>query len=387
MNQKYDIAVIGAGIAGASIAYYASHRGLKVLLVDSGKIAGAASGNPAGILYPYMASDYDTATAFYLQGLAQTISLLGLLDSKQKLHQLCGMLHLPKNPHDEQELQRLQELSQKLQLPNEILHSHESGFFMPASGYVNVPAFCEKMIESASVQLLENCHIASVIFENGWRLDAENQSFYAENIVLCNAHLAAELLPDYVLPMRTIRGQISYLPSEILNYAKKYVLCYGGYLTPEINGIHYLGATFEKERTDLLVDRAGHAENINKLQTYFPDMLREVDFEKLQGRAAFRTVSGDRLPIIGQLYQPKYLNEYLTENQYSRQVASNMIIPKAQGLYVNLAHGARGLVSSPLAALKIVNDIACGVKIFNNEMDKLFAPERFILRKWRKKED
>src|SRR6185436_7947784 len=42
-DQIYDLAIIGAGINGAGIARDASGRGLKVLLVEQGDIAGATS--------------------------------------------------------------------------------------------------------------------------------------------------------------------------------------------------------------------------------------------------------------------------------------------------------------------------------------------------------
>src|ERR1043165_9081799 len=43
MNQEFDLVVIGAGINGASIARDAAMRGLKVLLIDKGDVAGGTS--------------------------------------------------------------------------------------------------------------------------------------------------------------------------------------------------------------------------------------------------------------------------------------------------------------------------------------------------------
>jgi tRNA 5-methylaminomethyl-2-thiouridine biosynthesis bifunctional protein len=187
--------------------------------------------------------------------------------------------------------------------------------------------------------------------------------------------------------MRRIRGQITYIPAEMVENAPKHVLCYGGYLTPAINGVHYLGATFEKGRDDLQVDKAGHQTNIKLLQQHFESILcSNIDVLQLHGRAAFRTVSGDRFPIIGAAYDEHKLHLQLDATKYSKFTAQNLQIPQLPNLYVSLAHGARGLTSAPLAGAEIASKISNSpYNIFNDEMTKLLSPSRFALRAWRKK--
>jgi sarcosine oxidase, subunit beta len=50
MSQAADLVVIGAGIAGASTAYFAARAGLRVVVVDRGIPAGGASGRTAGYI-------------------------------------------------------------------------------------------------------------------------------------------------------------------------------------------------------------------------------------------------------------------------------------------------------------------------------------------------
>ena len=392
----YDVIVIGAGIAGASAAYHCAALGLRVLVLEQGEhIAPKASGNPAGILYPYMASNYDAMTAFYLQGLAHSISLLQQLDANGDFHSLCGMLHLPKQKH---ELEELQGLSVRLGLPAAVMQLHAQGFFMKASGWVNVAAFCEAML--AGVDLRLGVNVASIKYENSkWQVNtSSSEQFYAPHLVIASAYEAAQLLPNHHLPMRRIRGQITYLPLEVLQNQVPHVLCYGGYLTPAINGVHYLGATFEKGLDDLQVDRAGHQTNIELLQQHFPEIiappLRGSGFCKaepwgvknLQGRAAFRTVSGDRFPIIGGVYNEQKLHSQLAATKYSKFTAQNLQISPLPNLYVSLAHGARGLTSAPLAGAEIASKICNSpYNILNDEMAKLLSSSRFALRAWRKK--
>src|SRR5207249_10966560 len=47
-----DVIVIGAGIIGSSIAWRLAQRGLRVMLLDAGRIGGEASWAGAGMLAP-----------------------------------------------------------------------------------------------------------------------------------------------------------------------------------------------------------------------------------------------------------------------------------------------------------------------------------------------
>jgi sarcosine oxidase subunit beta len=50
MTQPVDLVVVGAGIAGASTAFFAARAGLRVVVVDQGQPAGGASGRTAGYI-------------------------------------------------------------------------------------------------------------------------------------------------------------------------------------------------------------------------------------------------------------------------------------------------------------------------------------------------
>src|SRR5262245_10673981 len=50
MSQSADLVVVGAGIAGASTAYFAARAGLEVVVIERGLPAGGASGRTAGYI-------------------------------------------------------------------------------------------------------------------------------------------------------------------------------------------------------------------------------------------------------------------------------------------------------------------------------------------------
>ncbi len=52
MNKSFDICILGAGLAGVSLAYELSKGGLYVSVVDPNGVAGGASGTPVGLVNP-----------------------------------------------------------------------------------------------------------------------------------------------------------------------------------------------------------------------------------------------------------------------------------------------------------------------------------------------
>ena len=50
MNKRSDVIVVGGGVIGTSVAYYAAQAGHKVLLLDRGDVAAGTSGACDGFI-------------------------------------------------------------------------------------------------------------------------------------------------------------------------------------------------------------------------------------------------------------------------------------------------------------------------------------------------
>jgi tRNA 5-methylaminomethyl-2-thiouridine biosynthesis bifunctional protein len=373
-----SVLIIGAGIAGAAAAYACAARGMAVTVLERHeRVAAEASGNPAGILYPYMARKWDTGTRFYLQGFEHTVRLLPTLNAR---FGLSGMAHYPKDGSVE-EAARLHGIPESLKLSPDIASATDYGFFMPRSGWVDVPSLTAALLNHPSITLSLHREALSIAHTDaGWQVSTGADYFTADALIVANAYDAHALLQTHTLPMRRIRGQITYLPEGQLITPPSHVLCYGGYLTPSINGVHYVGATFDHSREDMEVDAEGHSDNLTLLQERFPHMLPTLpDVNTLQGRAAFRTVSADRFPIVGALHDEVALRTAMTGMPYKPHYR----MPHLPHCYATLAHGARGLVSAPLAGEMIAASLAGEVLPVPQEVKALLAPERFVLRAWR----
>jgi len=56
-KEHYDVLVVGAGIVGCATAHSVAKAGLRVALLDKGRIAGEASQAGAGMLVPLAEAD------------------------------------------------------------------------------------------------------------------------------------------------------------------------------------------------------------------------------------------------------------------------------------------------------------------------------------------
>lgn len=60
MARKADIVICGAGVVGASVAYFLALRGIRALVVERERVAFGASGTAAGLLSPLAPSEAET---------------------------------------------------------------------------------------------------------------------------------------------------------------------------------------------------------------------------------------------------------------------------------------------------------------------------------------
>lgn len=329
--------IIGGGIAGCSAAYSLAMRGTEVTLLEKGDVASAASGNPLGILHPRLEKQWNPVTRFYLSAFYYAVQMLERAGGKGVWWDSPGMLQFPKRRNPQKSEARLAALPAELGLPEEVaryVEAEEAGciagidapcgaLYMPQGAWVEPKQWCRKLLSHPHIQSLTNstAHLIEKTV-SGWRVQMKDSVLDADILVVASAIDALHVLPHYALPISTSRGQLSFLPQDQASAPIKAIICYDGYLSPARDGMHICGSTYDYQRRDLEVDEAGHRHNLSMLQRLWPDLFIGIDISALKGRAALRTVTPDRLPLVGQLQE---------------------------GLYLSVGHGSRGLLSAPLA--------------------------------------
>jgi len=360
-----EVLVIGAGLAGCASAASLAARGYAVTVLERhGQIAAEGSGNPQGVLY-FRPSPHDTPMSqWLLSGFGLTLRQLQRLP-RGRDWECCGVLQLPVRTKDAAQQQRLAEAFSDCGLLKAVSREEaqalagvklaSGGLFYPDGAWVRPPALCRALIYSPLIELKlhqDALHLQRTA--NGlWQVRSDSKLLgEAPLLVLANATEAKRFTQTAPLPLKPIRGQLTTVEATEASAALKTVLCGEGYISPALRGVHSLGASFNFKRSDLSPSFAEQQENLERLREISPDLLARLALspgETLKNRVALRCTAPDYLPLIGPLADfAEFARTYAPLSKNANKPLSEPC-PWQHGLYVNTAHGARGLASTLLA--------------------------------------
>lgn len=377
------VAVIGAGLAGASVAHALARRGLAVTLLDRQGPGTGGSGNHQGALYVKLAVETNLHSRVYLAGLLHTRRWLTSLDPEQYLWRDCGVLQLAAS---DREVGRQARFLDRHRLPSSVVEGVNAetasrraglvgdarlahgGLDYPLAGWVRPAVLCERLATTPGVRFRQAQVERLESLPAGWSLHlATGETLQADQVVIATAELANRFAQTAGLPLQPIRGQVSWLnlPPEAPELQR--VVCAGGYVPPALDGVLSFGATFDPNETATELREADHAANLAELQRTLPgfvDALRragaDLDPAHLSGRAAVRAASPDKTPYAGPVPDAgRWQADYAALAKDARRRIPAIQGGYHAGLWISAAHGSRGLASAPLCA-EVIASRLCG---------------------------
>lgn len=389
--------VIGAGLAGCATAVSLADRGWQVTVLERhADIAQEGSGNPQGVLYLKLSAHGTALTQLVTSGFGYSRRLLQNLQHGRDW-EACGVLQLA---YDAREAERQGGLAEAF--PASLLKAvdqaqaeqiagvslAQGGLFFPDAGWVHPPALCRWMIERPGIELLRHHEPLQLRRENDrWQaFDGDRLLAQAPVVVLAGAAETSRFSQSAWLPLKRIRGQITGLPATEQSAQLQTVLCAKGYVAPPRDGQHTLGASFNFDQTDPAPSEAEHLSNLEMLEELSPDLYRRLQADTravaaLDGRVAMRCTSPDYLPIIGPLADaPAFAEAYAALVRNARQVP-DAPCPWLDGLYVNTAHGSRGMITAPIAGELLAAWLDGEPLPVPRAIAEACHPNRFLLRK------
>ena len=390
--QHKQAVIIGAGLAGLTTAWSLVQRGWQVSLIEKHKnVAEEASGNPAGLLMPRLSIDNKIDAQFYTSALLYASYCLDRLQDKSEekfwFHE--GVYSIFKAGKAEKLIdghgyaKQFIDILQQHDLKNHIEDKDATVSFFSEAGWASPKGICESLLRAcgSSLQLIHQTVADIRKVENEWQaVDEHGRDIVsAEVMVMANGVGANQFEKISWLPVSSVRGQITAIPASQSSLALNKALSFDAYVTPEYKGMHYAGATYRVGDDNSQLTQAEQDETLAHLEQCLPDIFEMPS--QLQGRVGFRPVSDDMTPIIGAMPDKDAFKEDYKDLHHGRPNAHYPEARYLSGLYVNAAHGSRGICSSFLSAEILAAMIVNEPLPVSKSIADYLSPARFLMRK------
>ncbi|WP_018861267.1 MULTISPECIES: tRNA (5-methylaminomethyl-2-thiouridine)(34)-methyltransferase MnmD [unclassified Thioalkalivibrio] len=338
------VAVVGAGLAGLATAFALQQRGCDVRLFDPAGTGGGASGNPAAVLLPNPHFRDTELNHLALAGMRSTRALLAEITRQTGINPVLaeGVSFHGVSAHGRKRVQRLLRAGREhtgclfdLEVgPNS---GPEPRLYYPAGCGLDLAQFCTalaQLLPTVEAQRVTGLQAAGeglrLVTEEG---EANEPSTPWDHVVVATAAPGTRPLCPELKQVSTVSGQMTRIRAPLPDWGGQ-VSTGQGYCIPLGPGEAWIGATYRRTQPPhprhTLPDTTPRAEddqlNLEHL-SWVPGLDDPTKIETLSRWTGTRAVVRDRLPLAG---------------ASSRN--------PDQRVWLNAAHGSRGLLYAPLAA-------------------------------------
>jgi glycine oxidase len=325
-SSSFDLAVIGAGVIGLSVAWRAAQRGLRVVVLERDEACGAeTSAVAAGMLAP-ISEALASEQALMRLGLASVraypdfVAELADATGMDTGYLRCGTLLVARDRDEAESLDREHALRESLGLPVQRLRSSQARQLEPALAptlrlALDIPddhaidprklsAALAEATRRAGGDLRTGAAVAELTLSGervtGVRLAGTGERVDADQVVVAAGVWCGEIegLPDDArVPIHPVKGQTLRLHDPNGPGLLTHVLrMSGGYLVPRGDGRYVLGATMEERGFDTTVTAGAVFELLRDAFELLPSVT-ELVIDEL--RAGLRPTTPDNAPAIG----------------------------------------------------------------------------------------
>lgn len=383
-----NVAVVGAGLAGAAAARALAGLGVAVQVFDRRpQRAGAALGPTCGLLHGVVHA-HDGAHARWLR--AAAIDAARDLAPRIAGGRVAGALTGLWRGEHRLAPAAMQATIERLGLPDDYVRAgtlpdRGAAWFYVAGGWVDAPTLVADWLEHDGIECRFETPIDAIRSASGgrWALATANGAVVAEvdAVVLANACDLTRLWPAAHWPLHAVRAQTTLLAVQTPGLpALPLPIADAGYALRLADGALLCGAASsplaDLDQADRInrahdaLDRDDHRRNLETLER-LTGWRGAVDPAGLGGRAGARLHALDKMPLVGPVPQ--------TASGAAR-VDQPRFVPRERGLYVLSALGSRGLTQAALAGEVLASRLAgVPVPLPAGLLDAI-DPARFVAR-------
>ena len=386
-KKKFDYVVIGAGIAGCSLAYFLSKYSKSILLIDrNSQVAFGASGAAGAFLSPLLGKVNDFKDLITKSLIFSTNFYKNL---GQELISNCGVCRIPKNQEDSDKFE-----SYKPYMDFEYTQMND-GYFFEIGSQVTPSLICEKLTKDIEKKLSYNVIKLEQNENFTWII---NDEICAKNIILTTGADVKHIKEEY-FDIRGVWGQkidVSTTTETKINYHKECSVSKASKIENTKFFKVSIGATHHKFDCDKnICNYCIETANINacsrcyndsiinndsaKLIALANDIIKLENVEVIDVKIGARASSNDYFPMLGALVDSKKSIEKYPHLLNGTHIKNSML-ETINNLYVINGVGGRGFVLSPYLANELVEHI-----INNKEIEDNLTTHR-LFKRWAKRQ-
>ncbi len=387
MNKKFDYIIIGAGIAGCSMAYFLSKYTNSILLIDRNEqVAFGASGAAGAFLSPLLGKPNDFKELIKKSLIFSTEFYKNL---GSEFINDCGVCRIPKNQEDED---KFESYKPYMDFKYEKM---DEGYFFKIGSQVNPALICEEITKNIEKKLSYEVKKIEQKEDSSWLL---NDEISVKNLILTTGADTKHIKEEY-FDIRAVWGQkidISTTTITNINYHKE---CSVSKAFKIQNSDLYkisIGATHHKFNCDKnICNYCVEVANLNNCSKCYDSSIINADSQKLINLAndiiklenvkvidvktGARASSNDYFPMLGKIVNSKKSIEKFPHLLNGTHIKDSML-ETINNIYVINGVGGRGFVLSPYLASELVEHI-----INEKEIDKNLTTHR-LFKRWAKRQ-
>ena len=387
MNKEYDYVIIGAGIAGCSLAYFLKKYSKSILLIDrNSNVAFGASGAAGAFLSPLLGKPNDFKDLIVKSLIFSTNFYKNL---SEDLISNCGVCRIPKNGEDRDKFE-----SYKPYMDFKYTQM-DDGYFFEIGSQVTPSLICEKLTKDIEKKLSYNVEKLEQNQDSTWII---NDELCAKNIILTTGADIKHIKEEY-FDIRGVWGQkidVSTTTQTHINYHKECSVSKASKIEGSDLYKVSIGATHHKFNCDKnICNYCIETANINdcskcynnsivnsdsvKLIALANDIIKLENVEVIDVKIGARASSNDYFPMIGKLVDSKKSIEKFPHLLNGTHIKNSML-ETVNNLYVINGVGGRGFVLSPYLANELVEHIINDKQIEDN------LSNHRLFKRWSKKQ-
>ena len=361
----YDIAIVGAGINGSSVAYEFLSQGKSVIIFDMDGIASGGSGAAGAFISPKFSKSGE------LKEIIHDAFVYSMEFYEKNFPSLLGKSDLIHVAQDEKDSAILKYYKEHTPLKlKELKKTYEQESISLEAGIVNAAAMCQEMCKGAKFVKQK---VQSLQFNDGyWKID---ETYAAKDVVMATGAYEQVIQEPYI-KLRGIWGHRIDIKTSTQNNNSIHQFVS---ISPSKEGVLAIGAThnlhYHPQTSQEPYDvKEGRAELLEKASR----TIDLKDIEVIRDYTGLRSGSFDYMPLVGSLVLSKetLLSKTIRFKVKKADFTEYSYYPN---LYMINGNGGYGFVLAPYLAKILRENILDDKKISDR-----ISPARFFAR-WAKK--